>query len=319
MKINLPDYKTIAKRFFKENTKDLDVSETRFEEAILWLRRSRAQYIALNRPTETGDVVDIDFDTMVGLVPLEGGAGRKYVFMLGKGKFVPGFEEHLMGMQIGEKREFDVPVPGDYWLTDLRGKTLHFSVTMNNIQKEVLPELNDEFARSLGGFKDVKDIEDNIRKGLELEQNDRETHRLRLLLLDALVKETTAEIEEEIILKEVDRVFNEFKAGGPSQTNVLNYLAQFNKTDEELKKEIRPEAERNIKIALLLGRIAGEEKIVIDDAEVEEKIEELKKNPSTGSGQENPEEKLSEEDLLSMRLYVKNMLATEKVLTFLEQ
>jgi len=311
MKITLPEYKAIAKKFFKENTKNLDVSETRFEEAILWLRRSRAQYIALNRPTEMGDVVDIDFDTMVGLVPLEGGAGRKHVFMLGKGKFVPGFEEHLTGMQIGEKREFDVSVPGDYWLTDLRDKTLHFSVTMNNIQKEVLPDLNDDFALSLGGFKDVKDIEDNIRKGLRLEQNDRETHRLRLLLLDALAKETTAEIEEEMILKEVDRVFNEFKAGGPSQANVLNYLAQFNKSEEEFKKELHPEAERNIKIALLLGRIAAEEKITIEDEEVEEKIKELMK--------QNPEEKISEEDLQSMRLYVKNMLATEKVLTFLEQ
>ncbi|MBI5420763.1 MAG: trigger factor [Parcubacteria group bacterium] len=319
MKITLPDYKIIAKKFYKENTKNLDVPEAKFEEAILWLRRSRAQYIALNRPIEVGDVADIDFDTTVGLIPLEGGAGRKYLFMLGKGKFVPGFEERITGMQIGEKRAFDVAVPEDYWLTDLCGKSLHFSVTMNNIQKEVLPDFNEEFAKTLGGFKDSKDIEDNIRRGLSLEQNDREIHRLRLLLLDALAKETKADIEEEMITKEVERVFNEFKRGGPAQANVLNYLAQFNKTEEDFKKELRPEAERNITIALLLGRIAVEEKIVVEESEVEGKIEELKKYPSTSSGQENPEEKIQDEDLPSMRLYVKNMLATEKVLTFLEQ
>ncbi len=311
MNITLPDYKKIAKQFYKDNQKNLEIPESKFEDAILWLRRSRAQYIALNRPAEMGDVLDVDFETKLGHIPLEGGGGKRHMFVLGKGKFVPGFEEHVQGMQIGDTRTFDIIVSESYWLTDLRNKTLSFSVTLHNIQKEILPEFSDDFAVSLGTFKNKAEVIKSIQEGLKGEQEDQEVRRLRTLLLQFLAEETKAEIEEEYLQKEAERILIEFKASlGPNASNFVNYLAQMNKTEEELKTELRPEAEKNIKIALLLGRIAAEEKIHVSDEEVETKTKEFLA--------QTKEEAPKEEDLPSFKSYVRNMLVAEKVLTLLE-
>ncbi len=311
MNITLPDYKNLAKTFFKDNKKNLEIPESKFEDAVLWLRRSRAQYIALNRPSEMGDVVDIDFTTSMNNVPLEGGSGKNHMFILGKGKFVPGFEDRIQGMQVGDERNFSVTVSEDYWLADLRGKTLNFLVRMNNVQKEVLPELNDEFAKSLGTFENLEDITKSIRAGLLTEQDSQETRRLRAGLLDVLVANTPGEIENEVIDRESERILEEFKASlGPNNASFMNYLAQVKKTEEDLKKELHGEAEKNIKVALLLGRIATEEKIDVAEEEVEKKMKEII--------EKSKEEQPKEEDLPALKMYVKNMLVAEKTLQFLE-
>ncbi|MDE1970761.1 MAG: trigger factor [Patescibacteria group bacterium] len=312
MNIILPDYKQLAHDFFENNQKNLEVPEAKYAEAMLWLQRARAQYIALNRPAEEGDIVDIDFDTTVHNVPLEGGSGKHQKFVLGKGKFVPGFEERIQGMSIGETRTFTLTAPADYWLTELREKPLTFSVFLHNVQKEVLPELDDAFARSIGRFENLAELKKNIDEGLHEEQKETEKRRLRAMLLDVLARETRAPIEPEAIDREAERIVDEFKASlGSNSGNFLKYLAQVGKTEDSLKQELHGEAEKNITIALLLGHIAVRENITVSEGEITKKVQEL---IETSKDSEKPKK----EDLPSLSMYVKNMLVAEKVLVFLE-
>ena len=257
--IVLPDYRAVAGRVLK--TKNVPpVAEEEITKAVQWLRESRAKIITVNRAAAKGDRVEIDFSATHGGIPLEGSASKNHPLVIGEGKFLPGFEDQLIGMKAGEEKTFTINVPMDHPASGLAGKALEFTVHMRLVQERDLPAWDDAFAQSLGKFTSADEGTANIREGLRGEKETRERERLRIAMVEAIAKETRADIPSSLVEEELKKMFTELKTSVESMGAPFDdYLAHIKKTPEDLAKEWREDAKRRVIFALVLREIARRE------------------------------------------------------------
>lgn len=268
--IELPDYKAIAKRILAEK-KNPEVAEKEVESAIQWLRESRVKLIAVARGAETGDRVEIDFSGNSGGVAIEGAESANHPFTLGQGKFMPGFEDNIAGMKAGEEKTFSLAVPADWRDKTIAGKNLEFKVKMNAVQEREMPEWNDAFVKTFGNFSTTAEAEKNIRDGLKAEKDAEERERMRIAMIEAIAKETGAEIPEPLLERELEKMVAELQNSIERMgLKFSDYLAHIKKTPDALKQEWRKDAERRVKIALVLREIARKENIAPNEEEIKE-------------------------------------------------
>ncbi|OHA08404.1 MAG: trigger factor [Candidatus Sungbacteria bacterium RIFCSPLOWO2_01_FULL_60_25] len=266
--ITLPDYRAVAERILK--TKNVPpVAEDDVVKAAQWLRESRTKLITVNRPAAKGDRVEVDFSARHGGAPLEGGASKNHPLIIGEGKFLPGFEDELIGMRAGEEKTFTINIPEDYPAPGLAGKTLEFAVNMRLVQERDLPAWDDAFAQSLGRFASADEMTASIRDGLHREKEAHEKERLRIAMVEAIAKETRADIPSKLVEEELKKMFAELKAsvegaGAPFD----DYLAHIKKKPEDLAQEWREDAKRRVIFALVLREIGRREKIEPSDEDV---------------------------------------------------
>lgn len=268
--LNLMEYKKTAKEILAEKRAQ-EVSEKEIDESILWLRKSRAQEITVARPAAMGDRVEIDFEARVGGALLDQGRSQNHPLIIGEGRFIAGFEEELVGMKEGETKTFSIVAPKDYKEESLRDKVIDFQVSMKLVQKHVLPEANDEFASGLGRFDNIADLTSSIRQGILAEKEKKERDRIRIKIIEAIAEKTSAEIPDILVGRELEKMIAELK-DGIQRTGLdwTTYLANIKKSEEELKKGWVKDAERRVKIALVLRRIARTEKIEPTEEEIQE-------------------------------------------------
>jgi len=311
--IILPHYKEIARQVVKEK-KEMAVSEEEIKDTLNWIRESRAVLITRDRPAQKGDAIEIDFEVKHEGVKLEKGESLNHPFILGQGKFLPGFEERLEGMAQGEKKSFTLTVPENWQDKSLAGKTLDFSVTMKLVQERRVPEANDEFARTLGNFSSVEALKQNIKEGLFQEKAKKEKERMRVLAIDKIAEAVKIDIPEILIVRELDKMIEELKAGIVNMgMKWEDYLLHIKKNVEELKKEWREEAEKRVRIALTLREIAEREKIEVAEEEIKTHTNEYLRKYKSADGAKN------DIDPESLREYIKGVLKNEKVLELLEK
>ena len=306
--IKLGDYKTV---FGKMEVKKID-DET-VEQEIKTLQKKKASYLTKNEAAEKDDRVEIDFETRVEGVKLEGGESKNHPLVIGQGKFVPGFEDKIIGMKKDEEKEFDLVFPENY-KKDLAGKKASFKVKINLVQKVNLPEINDEFAKGLGKFENVEDLKKNIKKGMTIEEEGKAKEKLRSELIDQVVEKTIVEIPEIMIESELTNMVNEFKnnitQGG---IEFEEYLKNVNTNLEKLKLEWRPMAEKRTKTGLVMREISVQEEIKISDEEIEQKVNEtLKFYP-------NEEELRKNMDIEKFKDHMAGVVMNEKVFEILEK
>jgi len=308
--IKLGEYKNL-----KIKKKEVKIEDKEVKQSLEQLQNARAKLKAVNRGAKKGDNVEINFATRINGVKIEGGESEKHPIILGQGKFIPGFEEKLEGMKAGEEKKFSLTAPKNWPQEKLAGKSLEFEVKVESVQKRELPELSDEFAKSLGKFSSLKALEESIKKGLRQEKDNREKERIRMELIDKIVKNSKIEeIPQDLINAELDKMINELKG------NIANmglefdkYLKQVNKSIEDLKKEWQNQAEKRVKISLALEEIAKKESIEITNQEVEEKInKELQHYP-------NIEEIKKQVDFNALKDYTKSIIRNQKTFEFLER
>lgn len=284
----------------------LEVKKQEIEKALDYLKNSRAKLITVYRLAEKGDKLEIDFEVRHNKVKIENGESKNHPLILGQGYFLPGFEKELQGMETNQEKEFSLKAPNDWSDKKIAGKFLDFKVKINLIQKRELPKINDEFAKSLGNFKSLKELEKSVKHGIIQEKEAKEKQRIRTELIEKVSQDSKVEISEELIEQEIDKMENEFKLIYPNYQN-------FNVKLSDLKKSWKQEAEKRIKIALCIDEIAQRENININNIEVEEKInQDLKQYP-------NVEEVKKNIDLDRLREYTKNVLRNQKVFEFLEK
>lgn len=270
--LKLPDYKSIAEKVMT-GKKAEEVTEKEVESSLNWLRESRAKLITVNRGAKTGDRVEIDFSAKHGGVKLEGGESKNHPFILGQGRFLPGFEDNLIGMKNGEEKTFMLAAPQDWKEPALAGKNIEFTVKMNLVQERDVPAWGDEFAKSLGNFSSSKEAEEKIKQGLEVEKKEKERERLRLAAIEDIAAETQAEIPDILISRESEKMAAELRQSIESAgLKYGDYLGHIKKTEEDLKKEWSKDAERRVKIALILREIGRIENIRPNDEEIKEAI-----------------------------------------------
>lgn len=310
--VELSDYHSIAARVAKEK-QEVVVTDEEVDKSIAWIRESRMTRAEVLRPAAQGDAVEIDFEVRHDGVKIEGGESKNHPLVIGKGRFLPGVEEQLIGMHIGEEREFSVTMPEEWHQKNFAGRVLNIKAVMRRVEEVVLPELTDDFLKTLGAFPSVEALKQSVREGILQEKKEKEKQRVRILIIEAIAKESKAEAPAVLIAAEIEKMFGELKSGVEEMgMQWEEYLLHVKKSVEELKKEWREEAEKRVLIALILREIAKREKIEPVKEQIEERANQyLMQYNSTHEAQKAIDPK----DLYD---YTKGILRNEKVFEFLE-
>lgn len=310
--IELPDYKAAAREVIAAK-KAPEVTDAEIESSKNWLRESRSKLIAVNRGAEKGDRVEVDYEGRIGGIKAGGLESKNHPLILGQNRFIPGFEDNLIGMKAGEEKTFNVAAPGNYHARDLAGKTIEFTAKMNLVQKREMLEWNDEFAKSLGKFGSANDAEASIREGLKTEKEKREKERIRIAMIEAVAEKTPAEIPAPLIASELEKMVAELDQSiSRMGLKFDDYLAHVKKTADDLKKEWRGDAEKRVKIALILREIAKRESLGPTDDEIKQAVSRTVEHRGLS---EEDVKKIDRETFIS---YNKGIARNEKVFQFLE-
>jgi trigger factor len=307
MEIELPDYKKIASQIRKRK---LQVSEEEVEDALIWLQKSRAKFSLKDSPSQKGDWIEIEYWSS----QIDNGFKIKDAFILGQGKFIPGFEENLENLKSGQEKEFQLTFPENHYRKDLVGKRFDFHVKINSVQKVELPEINDQFAQNLGRFQNLEALKKSIKEGISLEKEERESQRVRMAILEKIAQDTEIKIPEILVEEEKKRMLEDLKTKIPQllQISFEDYLVKINKTEKEVLDGFSAEAEKRIKKLLILKEIGKRERIEVSKEEIEEEINKILKNYSS------VEEAEKELDLEELKMYIEDRIRNEKTLQFLE-
>ncbi|MBU6142154.1 trigger factor [Patescibacteria group bacterium] len=266
--VDLGDYKKHAAKVLQAEKKEVKVDEKEIDDTMKWVLNSRAKLARVARDAKKGDVLDMDFTGTADGKALDGASGHADSFVLGDGKFVPGFEENLIGHKEGDKVSFAVTFPKDYWKEDMRNKKVDFAVTVHGVFERTLPELNDEFAKSLGKFETVAELKKNIRDGITKEKSDKEKERVRLKMIEQIIKHATMDIPEPMLQHTLDSMVQEYQEYRSASQQAG--AKQEDLSDEALRKQLEPKAKESVATNLVLYQIAKDENLQPTPPEVEE-------------------------------------------------
>ncbi|MBO7697850.1 MAG: trigger factor, partial [Erysipelotrichaceae bacterium] len=227
---------------------------------------------------EDGDTVVIDFEGFKDGVPFEGGKADNYDLVIGSNSFIPGFESQLIGMKSEETKEIDVKFPDDYQAEEMKGQPATFKVTVHEIKKKVLPELNDEFVEELKyeGVKTVEDLKNYTKDNLLKRKQDDAKRKAEDDLVDSLVDMTEVEIPDVLIKSETDNIVSNYEQNMMQQGfSLADFLKMTGQKMEDFRDSLKENAIKRIKTNLALQEIARNEKVEISEEEVDEEYKRL--------------------------------------------
>lgn len=223
-----------------------------------------------------GDTANINFEGFKDSVPFEGGKGENYDLEIGSNSFIPGFEDQLIGMKKDEEKEITVTFPKEYGNADLAGKETMFKVKINDIKEKKLPEINDEFAKDFSEFETLEDLKKDLKVKLEKKAEDKFKMDKEQAILDKIVELVKVDIPEAMINTKIDTMLQEFEQNLAQQSITIDkYLEILNTTIDDIKKQFRESAIKDIKLNLAIEFIQNKENITVEENEINEKIEEL--------------------------------------------
>jgi trigger factor len=235
-----------------------------------------------DREAQKGDIVDIDFDGRVGGKPFAGGKAENYSLVLGAGQFVPGFEDQVIGRKSGEEFDVKVTFPKDYQAKDLAGKDAVFKVKLHEIKKKELPGVDDDFVKDVSDFDTLDEYKADIRKKILEAREKAAKDEVDNQLIDKLVSLLQAEIPEAMFRNQIDDDLRDFSYRLQTQgMNLQNYMKYTGLDDEGVRKQFRPQAERQVKLRLALEKIAELEKIQPSDGDVESEYKKIAESYKT--------------------------------------
>jgi len=266
-----PEMELGVYRNLKLEKKKIQVEDKEIKEAIQYILKSRATYQDFDGPAENGHHLEIDFEVGAYGQPIEGGKSENHPFVLGKGNFIPGFEEQLLGLKKGEAKEFSLEAPEDYYQKSLAGKILDFKVTVKAVKTVTVPELDGSFIKSLGHFESEEELRENIAEGIKAEKEQKEAERLRMEILNKIEENSKIDLPGKMVEQQLDALIANFDHNLHTQGMELAlYLAHLKKTQGDLRKEWRGQAEKQIRQSLILREIGKREKIKVNDEEIEQ-------------------------------------------------
>lgn len=307
--VNLPDYKKIAEKIKREEVK---VEEKEIEATLKWVQRSRAKFTAKQEATEKGDFVEIEYSSE-DIPEINKENKKKDSFILGEGHFIPGFEDLITGMKAGEeKNNVSLDIPSDHSFKKIAGKKVSFDLKLNSVQKVEFPEINDEFAKTLGDFADLESFKNNVKKGIRQEKEQAEKQKLRNELVDKIAEKTEIEIPEVLIKKEQQQMIENFKKDVPQRLNVPyeEYLKKIKKSEKEMEDMLLGQAKKKVKNFLILREVGKQEKIEVTDKEIEEEANKILR--------QYPDPKKVGLEVDQLKNYTREVLKTEKIFSLLE-
>ena len=298
------DYKWIEVK--KVSTR---VTKKEVEEELERIREKNARIVTVeDRDLKDGDISVIDFEGFVDGVAFDGGKGENFELTIGSGQFIPGFEDQMVGMKIGEERDVNVKFPEEYHAENLAGKDATFKVKLHEIKEKVLPELDDEFAKDVSEFDTLEEYRKDLNKKVKERKENQAKATKDQEAIEKFIEKVEVVIPDGMIDEEVEKMVEEMNANLSYQgLNIDQYLQYMGITLEDYKKEMRVQAEKRIKLNLGLEAVAKEEKVEVSDEEIDAKIKEL----SAQYGAGDDESLLKNENA---RNYMRQELTHEKTM-----
>jgi trigger factor len=312
--VTLKPWKKGIEKVNKEHaSKKIEITDKEVEKEIEEIAKSRVQNITVEREARDGDNVIIDFEVKRDSVPIENGTSHDHPMILGRGVFIPGFEENLIGMKAGEEKEFELKFPEEYHEKSLAGKPADFWVKVKEVQERKSPEVSDAFARSLGKFEDLADMRSKIKDNMLEEKKHAAKEAKRAAYIESLIESVEVELPEILIHEELHKMIGEFELQLQGMgMGFEQYLQQIGKKMDDLEKEWEPQAIKRIKAALALEELAKEQEVEIPGEEIEA---EMNKTMAQYGKIKDAEKNI---DLGKLYNYIKGTMVNEKVLEMLE-
>ncbi|MCD6300416.1 MAG: trigger factor [Dehalococcoidales bacterium] len=273
--IKLDDYHRI-----KVKPEPIKVTDDDVSAVIEQLRHQHAVWDPVERPVAFNDLVVFDIESKVEDKPFINQQGAQYQVIPDLSFPVQGFAEQLSGMQRDEEKEFKLQFPEDYSRKEIAGKEGWFKVKVTEIKQERLPELNDEFAKEVEpGFDTLDSLRERVTTNLKLRAEDKAKSDFEERVIEAVVKLAQVEFPPILVEMEVDHLINQQLRRWQTEGKGLeDYLASVNKTEAEIREELRPLAKERVTRSLVLGKVAEEEKIEVSDSEIDAEIENMTRN-----------------------------------------
>jgi trigger factor len=251
-----------------------EVKEEEVEERLKSLQNLHAHLktISEERPIQNGDFVIVDYEAKMDGKPLEEGKGIDFTVEVGSGRFIPAFEEKLVGLRSSEEKEIEVSFPEDYGYKKWAGKTISFHVKIKEIKEKILPPLDDEFAKDLGDFSSLDDLKARLKQDIEKEKEMALDHQLKDQIVDKLVQANHFEVPEGLVEEQAKALVSDTKLRLTSQGIDFEKLGV---SEEKLIEDSREMAKKQVKTFLILEKVADQEGIKVTDEDVEKRLEEI--------------------------------------------
>lgn len=301
--VELGEYKGLA-----IEKQDREVTDEEFEEALNDAVSRQAELSVKDGEIAEGDVANINFDGYVDGEAFEGGQAEGYDLEIGSGSFIPGFEEQLIGLKANDSKDVVVTFPEEYHAEELAGKEATFKTDINEVKAKEVPELDDELAQELDeSVKTVDEYKEKLRKDLEEAKVNQADATEKEEAITKASDNATVEIPEAMINTELDRMMQEFEQRISQQGLNLDLYYQFSgQSEEELKAQMKEDAEKRVKTNLTLRAIADAENIEISDEDVEAEL--TKMSEQFGLSVEDIKSTLGNNDILVNDLKIQKVI-----------
>ncbi len=310
--IELGDYRSI-----RLSPDPVEVTEDNINDVLEELRHQHATWKPVDRPLDYNDLAVIDINSEVGEKPYVKKLGAQYQVLRDSASPAPGFAGQIVGMRKEEIKEFKLTFPEDYPNSEVAGKEASFKVKLSEIKEENLPELNDGFAGQVSpDFKTVDSLRDQVASSLRQRAEERVNMDFQERLITTVIEQSQVDYPPVLVELEINRILNE-QARQLQMTGrgMDEYLRSINKTEEQLREELRPAAAKNVAASLVIGKIAEAEKIEVVDSEIDEGID----NMTGGATDDKKEELRKLLDTPQTRESIKQSLMTRKTIERLSE
>lgn len=272
-----PEVKLGKYKGVKIDRVDAEVTEEEVNAEIDKERERNARNITVeDRAVKDGDMTVIDFEGFVDGEAFEGGKGENYPLTIGSGAFIPGFEEQLVGAEIGKEIEVNVTFPEEYQAEELKGKAAVFKCTVKEIKEKELPELDDEFAGEVSEFDTLAEYKEDVKKNLAQKKEKDAKNAKEDAVIDAIIADSDMEIPEPMVATQQRQMVDDFAQRIQMQGLSMDQYFQFTGSNYEmLIEQVKPQAEKRIKSRLVLEAVVAKEKIEVSEEEYEKETERM--------------------------------------------
>lgn len=305
--VKLGDYTKI-----KKTAPKVTVSEKEVTEVVDNLRTRVAKKEPVDRAAKNGDEVMLDFEGLDAKEkPVAGASGANYSLELGSKTFIPGFEEGLVGLKKGDKKDLKLSFPKDYHAKNLAGTKITFKVTVNSVNAVVLPKADDSFAATVGPFKTLADLKKDIKAQLTEQKTTEATSKIKDEIVEELVKKSKLALPKILISDQIESLAQDMRQNLTYRGITLpEYIEQekFKDEDDWKEKVLKPQAERRVSVGMVLAEVADKEKLTVSEAELKERVALYQSQYQQQAGDFNTPE---------MQREVLSRMLTEKTVDFL--
>jgi trigger factor len=251
---------------------EAEVPEGAVDAELERLREQAARLQPVDRAAATGDFVTIDFEGRIDGSAVPNGSGRDYLVEVGGRGLMPGFDERIVGLRVGESVTFPVEYPADDQRPALAGKTVEYTIAVKRVQEKVLPPLDDELAAQVSEFDTLDELKADVHKRVLEAVQAQVDEQFRRTVIDAVAREASVDVPEVMVQRRVNEILHETAHRLPRGVTLEAYIQATGKTPQQVVDELAPDAEMSIRRELVVEAVAEAEGIEVTDEEVEAQI-----------------------------------------------